>query len=348
MKKSKIIWTSFCLTLALIVSVFFTLQGRVNTAQDAKLTRTVETRIDYNSLLETFDSYEMQKDETSISLEADKRISLDLSELDNLSLGNKDETTNVHYSYEYDLENNIVYMTLTFIKYNETIEIDTLVGFPFYENGVVDVVFSIDGEIILMSEMTNLSVINQCGLFSKIFKAVVAVVVSAIVATVVATAGAGLAVVVTAGAVAGAVTGAVAGGCISISEYGKLDWKWVVGGLVIGAALGAVVGYGVGVALGAPTASSETQKLINATKNGTIKRSDTVNGYYISGERPYVNSNLLAEEIMKAKAPFPDPQSATGLKWVVEGCNGASKGVWELVVDPVSKTIWHFIWKTIV
>jgi len=52
---------------------------------------------------------------------------------------------------------------------------------------------------------------------------------------------------------------------------------------------------------------------------------------------------MLAREIMKAKSPIAGSQTATGLKWVVEGCNGATKGVWELVVDPVTKTIWHFL-----
>lgn len=67
-----------------------------------------------------------------------------------------------------------------------------------------------------------------------------------------------------------------------ISKYGKLDWKWVVGGVVIGAALGAVTGWG--------------------------------------------GTNYL--------------------KWIVEGAHGSTKGVWELVIDPVKNVIVHFLFKT--
>ena len=57
---------------------------------------------------------------------------------------------------------------------------------------------------------------------------------------------------------------------------------------------------------------------------------------------------------MQAGNPVQDPRSATGLKWVVEGAmntattNGKTVcGVWELVVDTKTKTVWHLLFKAI-
>jgi len=238
----------------------------------------------------------METNEKIIFLEADKRVSLNSSELDNLSLQN-DETTNVHYSYEYDLENNLVYMTITFTELDEIVETETLVGIPFCENGEIDVMFNIDGEMVLMSEMINLSSINQCGLFSKILTAVVAVVVVAVVVSVVvATAGAGLAVVVAAGAIAGAVTGGVAGGVISYLETGVVEPWAILTGVVAGAAIGALVGYGVGTIMGVNNVAV-TAKF----GQGSFSTAQESINYHFAKHGANVGAKTASEYITKAK-----------------------------------------------
>ncbi len=60
--------------------------------------------------------------------------------------------------------------------------------------------------------------------------------------------------------------------------------------------------------------------------------------------RPYVNSRLVAQEIMNAKPPIPDPGGIPGgLRWDVEGAFNGSKGVYQLVVNPSTKQIVHFL-----
>jgi len=75
-----------------------------------------------------------------------------------------------------------------------------------------------------------------------------------------------------------------------------------------------------------------------------LQRSNTVQRK--AAERPYIQSTHLLQQIMRAAPPTQDPESTTGLKWVVEGALNGRLGVFELVVDPVTHTIWHFQFKS--
>lgn len=98
------------------------------------------------------------------------------------------------------------------------IEVETISGYAFInETGEIDALMDVDGEFILISEMQDAGLIQNCGWFSNLFKKIVVavvtvVVVAAVAATIVATAGAGMAAVVGVSAAAGAVVGGVAGG----------------------------------------------------------------------------------------------------------------------------------------
>lgn len=328
------------------------------------ITRNIEVtqnEIDYQSVFDEFEDAKLETQGTFTTFEGIKPITFeDFSELNNLSESDIVicEKIYVTYNFSYDAETNIVTLAATTKSGENIIEIEEIEGIAFHnEYGNVDALLDIDGDCVLLSEIQDTEMIQNCGWFKNLWKkivvATVAVVAVAAVATVVvATCGAGLGACIVAGAVAGAITGGVAGGLISYSEYGKLDWRWVVGGVVIGGALGAVTGWGVG-SFATKTLTAQTNNLINAAKNGKLKFSDTVNNYYISGQRPYSNSTQLVQEIMKAKNPIKDPQTATGLKWQVEGVlqcditNGKLvKGVWELVVDSKTHTVWHFLFRT--
>ena len=159
---------------------------------------------------------------------------------------------------------------------------------------------NVDGELILLSELSDKGMIENCGWFSKVLKkvavAVVATVaVAAVTAVVVATCGAGL----------GA---CIAGRVISYSEYGKLDWQWIAGGVVVGAAIGAITGWGVG-SLAVKTPTAQTNQLIKLVQNGKLDFSNSIKNksYFQKGSHDYrqyyEQANLISQEIMKAKTP---------------------------------------------
>jgi hypothetical protein len=76
------------------------------------------------------------------------------------------------------------------------------------------------------------------------------------------------------------------------------------------------------------------QHLADYAKDGTLAR-------------PYGNSRLTIQEIMNAAKPVPDPGGVPGgLRWDVPGAMNGSSGTWELVVNPTTKTILHFLFRS--
>lgn len=259
----------------------------------------------------------------------------------------------MRYKFSYDNISQVVTLEACADLADGTIAIETLYGVAFVNtDGDIDAEFEVDGDIMLLSEMQDVDLIENCGWFSSLFKKIVVatvavVAVAAVAAIIVSTAGLGMGACIAAGAIAGGITGGIAGGLISISEYGKLDWRWVVGGTVIGAALGAATGWGVGTLTHA-TETAQLRALMKSAKNGSLNYSQTIiNKGYIdpnsSAYRAYVdNYSLISQEIMSAKGPVIE--SGTGyLKWTVEGAINGTKGYWELVIDPVKQIIVHFM-----
>jgi hypothetical protein len=50
---------------------------------------------------------------------------------------------------------------------------------------------------------------------------------------------------------------------------------------------------------------------------------------------------------MRAGTPVKDIFLKNGLKWVVDGSYNGSNGIYELVVDVNTKTIVHFLFKSV-
>ena len=365
-KKRNLIFIS--LLLAIVCGLAYCLPTFINSkqiSQTANVTRTIEVKqneIDYQSIFEEFEDAKLETEGSVTTFEGVKPISIDdLSALDNLSESDLETCDDifVKYNFSYDAETGIVTLSASTMNGDVVVEVDEIEGLAFYnEYGEIDALLEVDGDYILLSEMQNNGMIANCGWFKKLFKkivvAAVAVVAVAAVATiVVATCGAGLGACIAAGAVAGAVTGAVAGGVISYSEYGKLDWRWIVGGAVIGGALGAVTGWGVGTAMGAgSTATTNSVKsVMDTAKNGKLDFSNSIKNksYFQKGSADYRSyyeqANTISHEIMKAKNPVVE-SGTNYLKWTVEGASNSTKGVWELVIDPVKKTIVHFLFRT--
>ncbi|MDB6375271.1 hypothetical protein PH362_26200, partial [Photorhabdus bodei] len=63
--------------------------------------------------------------------------------------------------------------------------------------------------------------------------------------------------------------------------------------------------------------------------------------------RPYGDSRALMQEIMDSKLPSTDPRGVPGaLRWDVPGMMNGSEGTYELVVDPKTNTVLHFLFKS--
>jgi len=362
---------SICLALTCLLTYCLTNYFQAKHISTQAVVRTIDAtpnEIDYQSIFAEFEDAKLETQGTITTFEGTKPISLkDLAELDNLSESDiaTCESISVTYHFSYDSQTNLVTLSAETKNGEHIVEVEEIQGIAFQnELGNIDALLDVDGEYILLSEMQDMGMIQNCGWFKKLWKrvvvaTVVVVAVAAVAAVTVATCGAGLGACIAAGAAAGAVAGGVAGGLISYSEYGKLDWRWIVGGAVIGGALGAVTGWGVGSAMGAGgatagasgTTTKSTQSVIDAAKNGKLDFSNSIKNksYFQKGSSDYRSyyeqANTISHEIMKAKNPVVE-SGTNYLKWTVEGAKNSTKGVWELVIDPAKKTIVHFLFRT--
>ncbi|SCY50297.1 hypothetical protein SAMN05660668_02847 [Pseudobutyrivibrio sp. AR14] len=71
--------------------------------------------------------------------------------------------------------------------------------------------------------------------------------------------------------------------------------------------------------------------------------SETVSGHI---NRPYQESKLLIKEIINSGEPIPDPQGTNALYWEAYGTFNGSEGLYELVIDPETNAVWHFVYKS--
>ena len=76
---------------------------------------------------------------------------------------------------------------------------------------------------------------------------------------------------------------------------------------------------------------------------GNLNFSNTVQNHI---GRPYQESKLLINEIIESKPPVPDTRGTNALSWIVEGTFNGSTGYYELIIDPASNTVWHFVFKS--
>lgn len=268
-------------------------------------TRTIyveQNKIDYQSILDEFDDAKLETQGSLTTFEGVKTLNInELAELDNVSMDSnvEEESVDVKYHFSYDSETNLVTLSAESINSNGFVELEEIQGFAFTdENGNMDALLDVDGETVLLSEMQDRGMIQNCGWFKNLFKklatkivvAVVAVVVvSAVAAAVVATCGAGLGACIAAGAIAGGVTGGVAGGVISYQETGEVQIWAVVGGLIGGAVLGGLTGWAVGTIMGAGT------KMTCGFAKGSFKTSEECLEYHFRKHGAEVGAKTIKE-----------------------------------------------------
>lgn len=245
-------------------------------AETQTIERTIEinrTAVDYQSILDEFEDSELETKGTLTTFVGYK--SIDLAELDGIDLVSEtdisDTKVNVKYNFSYDKETNIVTLSAELKDELGEIHIDTITGAAFInEDGEIDAVMNVDGEGILLSEMKNAGMIDNCGWFKRLIKKVVKVVAVVAVVSVVAAATAAV-VVATAGA---AVPALVAAG-VGVVSTGITASAVAGTAIAAGAAAAAVTaGVGLGMAIGETVANSR-EETKEQTNTDTI--SDTSN-----------------------------------------------------------------------
>lgn len=218
-------------------------------------TRTIsltESAVDAQSILNEFDDVSLIKEGTVTFFEGSKDIDDDLlAEIDNISdndlAGFKNYT--VRYYASYDESTDLVSLYATKENDDGELIIDVIYGLAFInEKGNPDAFLDIEGETVLLSEMQDLGLIQNCGWFSKLIAAAVAaVVVTAVVATVMVTGGAALGAVVGVCAAVGAGVGGATSAAVGLAE-GETSIGEIAANFGAGAGVGAVVGAATGAA----------------------------------------------------------------------------------------------------
>ena len=171
--KSKIISLVVCLSFCL-VALFNAVYFR---DENIKTHQTImnSSNIDYMSLLEDFDEKELVIEEEKVKLDATQYLDEDFfSELDNLSY-NDEVVPNSYIDYSFDIDgaSSLIIVTISFYENNELVSVETMKGVPFTnEEGKLDAIFNDEGEVVYLSDFADIDEFQNCGLFSKLKKAV--------------------------------------------------------------------------------------------------------------------------------------------------------------------------------
>lgn len=239
-----------CLIAVCMLSTFNGTKGSVATpTRDVEL---IEQNVDYQAILSSFDDSKLIIQNAKASFSGYKTYCLnEFDIIDYISNTQIQETITVRYEATYFDEDNSVSLTAIIVNTNGEEIKDTVYGVAFIdENGNPDAIMNFDGDYILLSELNNLSIIENCGWFKKLVSAAIAtVVVTAVVATVLATGGASLGAVVgvcaLVGAGVGGTTSAIVGAIDGEVSFGQICANFGAG-LLVGGATGALTGFVVG------------------------------------------------------------------------------------------------------
>ena len=168
-----------------------------------------ESALDAQSILNEFEDASLTREGNTTYFEGYKALDRKLfSEIDYINEEDFEflEESKVKYNFSYNSETNIVTLQASMNNTLGEIDTDIISGEAFInENGEIDALMVVDGEIILLSEMRDAGLIENCGWFKKLIKSIVKVTVVTVVAVAVAAA-----VVGTAGTAAVAVVACAA------------------------------------------------------------------------------------------------------------------------------------------
>ncbi len=294
-----------CLVAVCALSTFVSNKEIISTPiRDVEL---VKQNVEMNSNFEKFDSYDLEFNDGKVDFVGYDSIKLsDLYELDLLSDETVDNEVLTKYSCTYDYENGIISLSVSLINGEENSIIDTIYGVIIMDKeSNYDVAFDCDGEILLLSELEEAGMIDNCGFFSKLKKVwnttagkigtIATVATCAVVGVVCAVVPGGqLVTAVCIGVAVGAIGGAVTAGVATYLEDGAIDWEAVLCYSTAGAIVGGVTSAAsFKITSYFMNASKMKSLLKQSDKNPTSK--DTYIGKYIKG-----NSNSY-ETVAKTK-----------------------------------------------
>ena len=266
------------------------------------MTRTVkvdDSVIDFESVFNSYEDAKLETDGSLTTFEGKQTIKFsDLEELEEEELAQLEvEELKLQYRYTFDYVTDKVTITVISLETNEIGEVvenvvDTIEGTAFInDQGNIDAELDFDGETILLSELQESGVIDNCGWFKKLCKkvtkavkkvtktvvgvvgTVATVVVPAAIGVVCAATGVGLVATIAIGAVAGAAIAAGTAAASTAQQDGKVDWETVGICAGVGGVVGAVVS---GAAYGVTKAA---MKIAGAKASGPSKNVNSYNSY---------------------------------------------------------------------
>lgn len=312
----------------------------------------VENNVDANSYFKKFDSYELNFSDDKVDFIGYDAVKLsELYEFDLISDEIIDNEVLTKYSCTYDYENGMVSLSVSLIAGEEVSLIDTIYGVIIMDEDLnYDVVFDCDGETLLLSEMEEAGMIDNCGFWSKLKKVwnttagkigtIVTVAACAVVGTVCAVVPGGqLVTAVCIGVAVGAMGGAITAGIATYLEDGYIDWEAIACYATTGAVVGAVtsgISYGVSCMVKHITSGNTIKygdkfgKLGEYTKNPkiSINWSQTTNHATSRMAERGLSQNTVSNIVKNGKA-FLQPEN----KYLLVTKEGAA------VVDSTGKLI---------
>ncbi len=165
-----------CFSLLLTGIAWFSIR-RVNVDNNnnyKQITRTVEyNKIDFDeNAFDDFDSHEILQKNGNISIKAEKSFDSKIfNEFDLVGFDENSDEFIVAYEINYIEKEDTVFLSATIVGDNDIDIIDTVPGLVSLNSaGEPDVVFSIENELIWLSDLTDSSIINNSGWFKNLIK----------------------------------------------------------------------------------------------------------------------------------------------------------------------------------
>ena len=175
MKLFKKYWLSaLAFVMTLVIGSYYTLGGFFSVEKD-KVSANVRTvqlsnnEMDYQAILNEFEDSTLTTEGTLTTFTGYQALDPSVfEEIDNLSESDVETLAEckVGYKFTYDTESNVVTIYASMENELGEIEMDTISGVGFInEDGEIDAVMNVDGEGVLLSEMRNAGMIQNCGWF---------------------------------------------------------------------------------------------------------------------------------------------------------------------------------------
>ncbi len=247
----------FLIMFISILSLLIFSIDNINTFSDLPLREVSldKNKISDSSYFEDFDSYELIHNKKNKVIEFNGKQSIPITDLYELDLINSYELNKkiiTTYKCIYDYKNETVLLSVYKLENNQSTIVDQMEGkLVKNKNNQFDVIFNIDGETLLLSEMSEAGLINNCGFWSRLKKiwnttigkigtivTVAACVTVGVVCAVIPGAQLGTALAI--GAAVGVLGGGLTAGIASYVHEGRIDWHAVIDYAVAGGVIGAV------------------------------------------------------------------------------------------------------------